>query len=410
MSMPKTTCIPNATEYKSNYKSPDQSKYIRGAWLQSNQSAKNNNLPQDSESGWLAQVQELKDKCSEYKARSHGTFFSRDYLDSLEQQQLSLLETASSALSTTISDTCSTCDTATVVSEDLKVQDVEEGQSDSYHTGDEGSSQATASTPKLQHPIVPHHSDQESEEESVSLTSVVKSSQPSKPHNARVRVNKSQSQAVDHVRPPTPELKGKTHWGTRHHLNRTTPFSGSFFSPQKKGSNQHPPNLVKTLPVSPKYRRDMASRAPIFPATVLKTSLQANTRTKMSEYERPMDQLSHSIHRTRNLRKNKQHGLPEYAKDTAGGLECSVCGAELDGPGDPNASPLEVPRKKQPSNNMHTKQIQSSSSPKLASPRVAAKHMPSDLQSLSNLSASSCSIASSVLERARARRDNFWNE
>ena len=51
----------------------------------------------------LLQAAELREKSSEYKKRSRGTFFSRDYLDWLESQQQDLLETASNGLLSSLS-------------------------------------------------------------------------------------------------------------------------------------------------------------------------------------------------------------------------------------------------------------------------------------------------------------------
>ena len=49
-------------------------------------------------------------KTDEYKKRSQGSYFSRDYLDLLEQKQLELLEAASDSVSLRSScDACSIC-------------------------------------------------------------------------------------------------------------------------------------------------------------------------------------------------------------------------------------------------------------------------------------------------------------
>ena len=298
----------------------------------------------------------------------------------------------------------------------FKVEDVEDVVPGEDHHEDTVPTRQVLSTPKVHTPDGSHPSHHASEEDSVTSGSSGRSTQPEVTQpRGRQDLNKSQPHPVSQVRPPTPELKGQSHWGTRHHLNRTTPFSGAFFSPQKNHSTQH--TVAKTHPVSPRYRRDMASRAPIFPATALHNTDQYATEKGLHR-ENPQilkqnRRNLHSVHKGRDHMRREENTLPEFTKETSGGLECSVCGAELDNSAYMNSSQLKATKKKQSvkkKRDVRVGQNPHNSSPNLAAPRSSKKNVPADLESLSDISASSCSIASSVLERARERRDNFWKE
>ena len=253
------------------------------------------------------------------------------------------------------------------------------------------------------------------------------------PHFQRDR---SRPFTVGAVRRPTPELKGEEEqWGKRHHLNLTTPFTNALFSPSK---DVHEHKVARTDPVSPKYRRDMKSRAPIFPAD---TPQSEKVDAKGSSHDRDGENV-HSVHkeakgksRVKKLKVHAPKTVPldlakleqrhyrssppakkrgyhksAYVRQTQDGPMCTVCGVNLDPLTAASQHRRTYTAVSHPGGHHPLSQ---DGSPQLRAPAVreckGGLASPS-LESVSSLSMTSCSVASEVLERARERRDHFWVE
>ena len=291
----------------------------------------------------------------------------------------------------------------------------------------------------------PAHSDDGSDDASSAPSSQVgEESLPAEedvppPHIQRDR---SRPFTTGAVRLPTPELKGgEERWGQRHHLNRTTPFANTLFSPSK---DVHEHKVARTAPVSPKYRRDMKSRAPIFPTDTPQSqrvdvggsSHQRNVGKTHSHKEHkkakdtrrattlkehvpktvPLDlaKLQQKHYRSSSAKK-KGSRKSTYVRQTQDGPICTVCGVNLD--------PLAAAAQRRqaytaaahpaPHVSDYRTLYTQDGSPQLRGTAVKehrGDHASPALESVSSLSVSSCSVASEVLERARERRDHFWGE
>lgn len=246
------------------------------------------------------------------------------------------------------------------------------------------------------------------------------------------------------VRLPTPELKGNEEkWGQRHHLNRTTPFANTLFSPSK---DVHGHKVARTAPVSPKYRRDMKSRAPIFPTDTPQSqrvevggsarqrdvgAVRSYKEHKKAKDKRRVAKLHMHEHAPKTVpldlaklqqkqsrsssAKKKASRKSTYVRQTQDGPLCTVCGVNLD--------PLTAAAQHRhaytagahpaPHVSDYRTLYTQDGSPQLRG--MAVKERRGDraspaLESVSSLSVSSCSVASEVLERARERKDHFWVE
>ena len=248
--------------------------------------------------------------------------------------------------------------------------------------------------------------------------------------------------AAGATRRPTPDLKGgEEQWGQRHHLNLTTPFANALFSPSKEA---HEHKVARTGPVSPKYRRDMKSRAPIFPTDAAQSErvkahgvshqssdgdvhfvhkeakgmsgvekLKAQHGPKPVPLDREKLQQKH-YHLSPSTKKGRRC-QSAYIRQTQDGPMCTVCGVNLD----PLAAAAQRMRTRtaalHPTPHVSTRRTlyTEDGSPQLRRPALrefgGGRDSPA-LESVSSLSMTSCSVASEVLERARQRRDHFWAE
>ena len=222
-----------------------------------------------------------------------------------------------------------------------------------------------------------------------------------------LKLNKSRPVLIDQPRPSTPELKGKSQWGTRHHLNLTTPVNNGFFSPSKRD----PVQVNRTESISGKYRRDLKSRAPIFPSKQAHTiniptlsfdeGLRDESNKKRVVHKLPTDGRRPGGQATRR----KGETLKElYMEETEDGMMCNICGADLD------QSKL-VSKNCKRGSALHKKAdiYRNGGSPLLRMPEQD-QSKPADWDTLSSISASSCSVASEILERAKIRKEKFWQE
>jgi len=259
---------------------------------------------------------------------------------------------------------------------------------------------------------------------------------------------------------PTPELKKiPPERKIRHHLDRTTPCRGAILtSPPKdvrhgwnpeevsdvdeeENDNENPlaqaripPGVTKTLP---RYRRDMTSRAPIYPtrSSILTVphSVPQHTTTTTGPAKRP-DVIATKQSGTfkkpqRNMQTqtrpppNSKPAMPSRrVRPTDGGnedLECSFCGSPLRQP--PTTAHRKsrlitdnrqlATRKSSTTTTQPTRApVNLPQQPRTANFPVGYHQKQHQLLSGSLLSLSSCSVASEVLERAQRRKETFWNQ
>jgi len=251
---------------------------------------------------------------------------------------------------------------------------------------------------------------------------------------------------------PTPELKKiPPERKIRHHLDRTTPCKGAILtSPPKEvrhGWNLEemsevdeeddedpltqakiPPGVTQTLP---RYRRDMTSRAPIYPThsntlTVPHTAPQHATKpARRPEItgSRTFKQVQRGMQtQIRPPPSSKPTMASRRVRPTDGGnenLECSFCGSPLHQP------PTTAHRKSRliaDKRNLATHKSSTTTTqptratvnlpqqPRTANFPVGHHQKQHQLLSGSLLSLSSCSVASEVLERAQRRKETFWDQ
>jgi len=259
---------------------------------------------------------------------------------------------------------------------------------------------------------------------------------------------------------PTPELKKiPPERKIRHHLDRTTPCKGAILtSPPKEArhgwnpeemsdvgeeeaDNENPltqaripPGVTKTLP---RYRRDMTSRAPIYPThsstlTVPHSAPQHATTTTRparrpdvigTKQSRTFKKARRSIQTQTRSPPNSKPAIPSRrVRPTDGGnedLECSFCGSPLRQP--PTTAHRKsrliadnrqlATRKSSTSTTQPTRApVNLPQQPRTANFPVGHHQKQHQLLSGSLLSLSSCSVATEVLERAQRRKETFWNQ
>ena len=256
---------------------------------------------------------------------------------------------------------------------------------------------------------------------------------PEKDPSPPLQRDRSRPVAVGAVRRPTPDLKGEEErLGQRHHLNLTTPITNALFSPSKDVAAEH--KVARTEPVSPKYRRDMKSRAPIFPTDTVQSEgvsvegishgrsgvrvltvrkeEKSKSRAKKLKVQAPktapldLARLDQKQYHSSSSAKKEGRCKSAHIRQTQDGLMCTVCGVNLE--------PLAAAAQRWRTHTAarlpaHTQD----GSPLLRHPPVrecGGGRTSPDLDSVSSLSMTSCSVASEVLERARERRDHFWAE
>lgn len=243
---------------------------------------------------------------------------------------------------------------------------------------------------------------------------------------------------------PTPELKQiPPARKIRHHLDRTTPCKGAILtSPPKEAchgwnpeddNDEEDPLMESTIPpgvtkILPGYRRDMTSRAPIYPSHAShpatdhqERSSNITTRNKRLGSKRTVTQQQRNLYKTHTLvsnRKTTATTANRKMKATENDdLECSFCGSPLRQPTTTHKSsrlvaddnrPLAIHRIiTGPSTVTTTNVPQQPRITQLPPQRHLSQQQP---LSGSLLSLSSCSVASEVLQRAQHRKATFWNQ
>ncbi|XP_078596640.1 nuclear protein MDM1-like isoform X14 [Branchiostoma floridae x Branchiostoma japonicum] len=396
------------SEYHSNYKSPTSFEYRGGTWrgadpphLQPRKEPVSDIPAQSDNKEWYSEVMELRKKADDYRRRSHGTHFSRDHLLQLMARQNDMWDQSESE--------------STVSALSLASDPVDKGHARRHQRPSEPPKRSGAEKPRPRHrsassspeeekrPVqrklawdehgggdrasrnrdrrdvvgrrrvwVVEDTDSESEPGSESVISIGSIPSQGRGSHASASYSENTSTATliegddDDGRVATPELKQVHAPVRRHHYDRTTPAIGGAL-------------LVKSPPPARKH----TSPAKTQPAHRPKTA-------PAPKPSRPAGKTYHVADMYRSLSPTAGQPTPDPYPLREDGYV----------PGSPMEQRYPARIRTQPV----------SSSGQNGRP-MTPPHLDDDRMSLiSERSASSLSIASSVLERAQKRRDQFWGK
>ncbi|XP_035675524.1 nuclear protein MDM1-like isoform X6 [Branchiostoma floridae] len=398
------------SEYHSNYKSPTSFEYRGGTWrgadpphLQPRKEPVLDIPAQSDNKEWYSEVMELRKKADDYRRRSHGTHFSRDHLLQLMARQNDMWDQSESE--------------STVSALSLASDPVDKGHARRHQRPSEPPKRSAhpAEKPRPRHrsvssspeeekrPVqrklawdeqgggdrasrnrdrrdvvgrrrvrVVEDTDSESELGSESVTSIGSIPSQGRGSHASASYSENTSTATliegddDDGRVATPELKQVHAPVRRHHYDRTTPAIGGAL-------------LVKSPPPARKH----TSPAKTQPAHRPKSA-------PAPKPSRPAGKTYHVADMYRSLSPTAGQPTPDPYPLREDGYA----------PGSPMEQRYPARIRTQPV----------SASGQNGRP-MTPPHLDDDRMSLiSERSASSLSIASSVLERAQKRRDQFWGK
>ncbi|CAH1265829.1 MDM1 [Branchiostoma lanceolatum] len=365
------------SEYNSNYKSPTGFEYREGTWrgadpphLQPRKEPVLDIPAQSDKKEWYNEVMELRKKADDYRRRSHGTHFSRDHLLQLMARQNEMWDQSESE--------------STVSALSLASDPVDKGHARRHQRP---SDPPKHSAPPAEKPRPGHRSASSPEEEKrpvqrklawdergggdrASSIDSIPSQGLGSHASASYSENTSSATLTEDVdddgRLATPELKKVPAPVRRHHYDRTTPAIGGAL-------------LVKSPPPARKH----TSPAKTQPAHRPKTA-------PAPQPSRPAGKTYHVADIYRSLSPTAGRPTPDPYPLREDGYA----------PG----SPME--ERYPPRIRTHPVSTSGQNGRPMTPP-----HLDDDRMSLiSERSASSLSIASSVLERAQKRRDQFWGK
>ncbi|XP_078596645.1 nuclear protein MDM1-like isoform X19 [Branchiostoma floridae x Branchiostoma japonicum] len=364
------------SEYHSNYKSPTSFEYRGGTWrgadpphLQPRKEPVSDIPAQSDNKEWYSEVMELRKKADDYRRRSHGTHFSRDHLLQLMARQNDMWDQSESE--------------STVSALSLASDPVDKGHARRHQRPSEPPKRSGAEKPRPRHRSASSSPEEEKRpvqrklawdehgggDRASSIGSI-----PSQGRGSHASASYSENTSTatliegddDDGRVATPELKQVHAPVRRHHYDRTTPAIGGAL-------------LVKSPPPARKH----TSPAKTQPAHRPKTA-------PAPKPSRPAGKTYHVADMYRSLSPTAGQPTPDPYPLREDGYV----------PGSPMEQRYPARIRTQPV----------SSSGQNGRP-MTPPHLDDDRMSLiSERSASSLSIASSVLERAQKRRDQFWGK
>ncbi|XP_033745457.1 nuclear protein MDM1-like isoform X2 [Pecten maximus] len=363
------------SEYRNNFKAPGNFDYIKGAWRGANPphiqvpepENESTNAAGPSLSNWFAEVIELRRKAQEYRKRAQGTHFSREHAVQLMAQQADAWDVQSSARS----------GHSTLSALSLEIGSARNGASR------RDSARATMA------------SDEQVEEQDLD-TEAEGAKLAWQDEDSVIAPSTSTVEETNGGRVPTPKWQQKStvRTGARHHLDLTTPAVGGAIltsPPQKK---------------RPRGKRAVSKSQPIVLQDLDETPVEQVVRKPIAgqTYTKPVDVNRGPIQPTPTF------GMP--SRDTHYLRDDEVsCDLPL------QTSYVHSPLKKQVNKHWdvsipatikegfgltYNQPIMSS---------TQACDVDDDVLSVSARSvASSCSLASETLERARKRKEEFWGK
>ena len=414
------------------------------------------------------QLNDLRKKADDYKCRAQGTYFSREYLQRLEEEQQDLFERASTSTSVTSSGSPSTSGSSRSTG-DVRVEDIESEEEERITPPKVG-----AFKKRMQK--VPAYNHRARRGQLQSTNDIANGDLPASPleeaFEDEVRSHTDESKRLSSPSPHEdciPQFQGRIATPIlqkepsvppqRHHLDLTTPSDGGLLlSPLK----------LPYPPTSPKYRKDMRSTAPIHPSPKPSRFESVGTRLVLPKTD-PVQSTTH--HLSKPMPTTSKTTVPPCSQlprcppgnssspklTTAGATRklqfghsgpsaleqsCETCGAWLRSSSarlpqtHPSyaarqasrgkSAPTRVPSHKPAVHTSLTQPYQSLSG-MLPKPVYNATTRPNhtyathlaefkrptrdiDECSLSSVSLSNCSVASDLLRRAQERRDHFWTQ
>ncbi|XP_035675525.1 nuclear protein MDM1-like isoform X7 [Branchiostoma floridae] len=366
------------SEYHSNYKSPTSFEYRGGTWrgadpphLQPRKEPVLDIPAQSDNKEWYSEVMELRKKADDYRRRSHGTHFSRDHLLQLMARQNDMWDQSESE--------------STVSALSLASDPVDKGHARRHQRPSEPPKRSAhpAEKPRPRHRSVSSSPEEEKrpvqrklawDEQGGGDRASSIGSIPSQGRGSHASASYSENTSTatliegddDDGRVATPELKQVHAPVRRHHYDRTTPAIGGAL-------------LVKSPPPARKH----TSPAKTQPAHRPKSA-------PAPKPSRPAGKTYHVADMYRSLSPTAGQPTPDPYPLREDGYA----------PGSPMEQRYPARIRTQPV----------SASGQNGRP-MTPPHLDDDRMSLiSERSASSLSIASSVLERAQKRRDQFWGK
>ncbi|XP_060067868.1 nuclear protein MDM1-like [Ylistrum balloti] len=368
------------SEYRNNFKAPSNFDYIKGAWrganpphLQAPEPAENTEGP--SLSNWFAEVIELRRKAQEYRKRAQGTHFSREHAVQLMAQQAEAWDVQSSVRSGHST---------------LSALSLETGSARNGASRRDSARATMASDEQVQ--------EQDLETEAGVAKLAWQGNQDE--DESVIAPSTSTVEETDGGRVPTPKWQQKLsskRSGARHHLDLTTPAVGGAIltSPPQKTRPRGRKAVSRSQPISLQDLED-DDAAPV--EEVVRKPIAGQTYTK------PVDVSKGPIDPTPTF------GMPSrdthYLRD-----DDMSCDQPL------QTNYVHSPLKKQVNNSWGInipatiKEGFGSTYNQPALSYSEAKDVDDDVLSVSARSvASSCSLASETLERARKRKEEFWGK
>ncbi|XP_069140826.1 nuclear protein MDM1-like [Argopecten irradians] len=362
------------SEYRNNFKAPGSFDYVKGAWRGANPPHIHVPEPEDESanaaapalSNWFAEVIELRRKAQEYRKRAQGTHFSREHAVQLMAQQAGAWDIQSSARS----------DHSTLSALSLETGSARNGASR------RDSARATmASDEQVE------EQDLENEPEEARLAW-----QEGRDEDSVIAPSTSTIEETEGGRVPTPKWqpKSKVRSGTRHHLDLTTPAVGGAIltSPPQRSRPRGKKSVSKSQPIALQdldQEEDQVEQ-------VVRKPIAGQTYTK------PVNVNQGPIQATPTF------GMP--SRDTHFLRDDEVsCDQQL------LTSFVHSPLKKQVNKPWGVPSTINEGFGLTYNNPVVSDNRDDDVLSVSARSvASSCSLASETLERARKRKEEFWGK
>ncbi|XP_013380841.1 nuclear protein MDM1-like isoform X2 [Lingula anatina] len=421
------------SEYHSNFRPPWKYTYEDGAWRganpphimpvkenESDPEAGQQPPPPSPGANWFAEVVELRKKAEEYRKRAQGTHFSREHLAQLLAQQAELWDQVS--------------ESSTLSALSLEQPAKKHRRKENKENEQPRESKRTAPPPR---PPPPQGSEpvrrklawekSEEDERASGIGSIAS------PEGTLTSGSMSDTEGTlgadddDEGRIPTPRLRveqvQRQSNVQRHHLDRTTPAVGGALltspPPRKRTPRKTPPQVQRSQPQSQPSRGRRSS------------SSTSNSTMSNQPPRKEGPPAVNGSSPTFGMPTRDSHMLIDDSVSYDRGMETKYVHspqpskARRDRPnsGSMHGRPMTaMPQKRQPQQPPnYPSPIPEQMGKTYAKPTLEAlkaqerlgewKKQDDDTLSTSTRSlASSCSLASEVLERARSRRDEFWGK
>ncbi|OWF51431.1 nuclear protein MDM1-like isoform X2 [Mizuhopecten yessoensis] len=374
------------SEYCNNYKAPSSFDYVKGAWRGANPPHLQAPEPEDqsanatgpSLSNWFAEVIELRRKAQEYRKRAQGTHFSREHAVQLLAQQTEAWDVQSSARS----------GHSTLSALSLETGSARNGASR------RDSARATMA------------SDEQMREQDLETEVVVNKmarQDNNEDEDSIITPSSSTVEETDGGRIPTPKWQQKSskRVGARHHLDLTTPAVGGAIltSPPQRSRPQGRKAVFKSQPIALQDFEDDDDDTHV--EEVVRQPIAGQTFAKQID----VNQGRIGPTPTFGMPSRDTHYLRDDQVSCDQPLQTSYVHSPLKNQVNKHIPPPGVNIPSTINEGFGCTYNQPHSLYK------QAEDVDDDVLSVSARSvASSCSLASETLERARKRKEEFWGK